>query len=110
VIQFGCDPNRVEELITAAFGEIGKLAADGAAQDYLDKVKETFLRERETELRSNRFWAGWLANAYRYGDDPTIVLDPQPLIARITSANVKASAKKYLDHKQYFQAVRVPAK
>jgi len=109
VIQFGCDPKRVDELIGAAFTEIGKIQKDGIGQDYLDKVKETFLRERETQLRNNRFWAGWLATSYRYGDDPTIILDTAPFVARMTSDNVKAAAKKYLDAKQYFQAVRVPA-
>ncbi|MGE5181112.1 MAG: M16 family metallopeptidase, partial [Acidobacteriota bacterium] len=109
-IGFGCDPKRVDELTGAAFGEIAKLAKDGVTDDYLQKVKETFLRERETELRNNEFWAGWLANSYRYGDDPKLVLDPSKMTARMTSANVKAAAKKYLSSKQYFQAVMVPEK
>jgi zinc protease len=109
-LYFGCDPKRVDELIAAAFAEIGKLAKDGAGPDYLEKVKQTFLRNRETQLRDNTFWTEWLATSYRFADDPTIVLDPTQLVSRITSDNVKASAKRYLDAKQYFQAVLVPAK
>ena len=60
-------------------------------------------------MKTNRYWVSWLASAYRYGDDPTIVLDPSKVIARMTSDNVKAAAKHYLDVKQYYQAVMLPA-
>ena len=108
-IRFGCDPKRVDELVKAAFGEIDKLAKSGASADYLDKVKETFLRTRETQLRDNEFWEVWLSNAYHYGDDPTIVLDTAPIVARMTSANVQAAARRYLSARQYFEAVLLPA-
>ena len=108
-IQFGCAPDRVAELITATFDEIAKLEKDGVPQDHLDKVKEMFTRARETELRQNGFWVGWLVTSYRFGDDPTLVLDPSKMLARITSDNIKAAAKRYLDLKQYFQAVMLPA-
>jgi zinc protease len=107
-INFGCDPTRVDELVKTAFEEIGKLQKDGAQPDDLAKVKETYVRARETELRQNSFWVDWLAKSSRYGDDPAIVLDTGPVVARMTSDNVKAAAKRYLDAKQYFQAVLLP--
>lgn len=109
-IRFGCDPKRVDELIKASMDEAAAVVKDGADEDHLSRVKETFLRTRETELRQNRFWSGWLTSAYRYGDDPTIVLDTDQVTKRMTSANVKAAAKRYLDAKNRFQAVMVPAK
>jgi zinc protease len=109
-IRFGCDPKRVDELVKTALDEAAKVAKDGADEDHLNRVKETFLRTRETELRQNRFWSGWLTNAYRYGDDPTIVLDTDQVTKRMTSDNVKAAAKRYLDGKNMFQAVLVPEK
>ena len=109
-LRFGCDPARVDELLKAAFDEIAAVASKGIGADYLDKVKQTFVRQRETELRSNRFWAGWLASAYRYGDDPTIILDSNKVVERMSSDNVKAAARRFLDTKQYFEAVLLPAK
>jgi zinc protease len=108
-IQFGCAPDGVDALIKASFAEASELAKNGVNGDYLDKVKAQFLRERETQLKNNDFWLGWLSSSYRYGDDPKIILDPSGMIARMTSDNVKASAKHYLDAKQYFQAVLMPA-
>ncbi|MBV8757947.1 MAG: insulinase family protein, partial [Deltaproteobacteria bacterium] len=109
-VRFGCDPKRVDELVKATLDDAAALAKDGADDDHLNRVKETFLRTRETQLRQNAFWSGWLTNAYRYGDDPAIVLDTDQVTKRMTSDNVKASAKHYLDRKNLFQAVLLPEK
>ena len=108
-IHFGCDPDRVDELVKAVFAEIEKLEVNGVAQDSLDRVKETFLRSRETDLRKNSTWVGWLSASYRFGDDPTLILDPSKVIARMTPGHVKAAAKRYLDRKTYFESLLLPA-
>jgi zinc protease len=108
-ISFGCDPARVDELVGAVFDEIAQLQRAGIAAEYLEKVKQTFTRERETQLRDNGFWVGWLTSAYAYRDDPTLVLDPGKMTARMTSDNVKAAARRYLDRRQYYEPILVPA-
>ncbi|HMG56642.1 MAG TPA: insulinase family protein, partial [Kofleriaceae bacterium] len=109
-ISFGCDPLRVTELTNAVFDEIAQVQKAGISADYLEKVKQTFTREREVQLRDNRFWLNWLSSAYTFGDDPAIVLDPGQMIARMTSDNVKAAALRYLDTKQLFEPILLPAK
>jgi len=109
-ISFGCDPARVDELVKATFDEIAAIAREGIGADYLEKVKQTFTREREVQLRSNGFWIGWLTSAATYGDDPAMILDPSKMLARMTSDNVKAAARRFLDAKQYFAPILVPAK
>ncbi len=49
-----------------------------------------------------------MSTAYRYGDDPTEIPDTTKTIERMTSANVKAAAKHFLDRKQVYTAIRVP--
>jgi hypothetical protein len=44
---------------------------------------------------TNGFWVGWLEQAARHGDDPKIILDPAPMIARMTPDNVKAAARRF---------------
>jgi zinc protease len=107
-IRFGCDPARVDELVKATFDGIASLVKDGVDDPTLDRVKQTFIRSRETDLRTNNFWLGWLTNAYKYGDDPALVLDTEPVVARMKADLVKASAKRYLDAKQYYQSVMLP--
>ena len=108
-ISFGCAPENVDKLIKAAFDEIAAIAKSGIGDDYLEKVKQAFVRERETQLRSNEFWSGWLSNSARYKDDAAIILDPSGMTSRATSKNVQAAAKRYLDSKQYYQSVLLPA-
>ena len=107
-IRFGCDPARVDELVKAALDGAADLAKTGPEAEMLTSLKEQFLRARETELRTNRFWLGWLANSYKYGDDPTIVLDTDPVLARMKPDIIKKAAKRYIDPKQYYLAVMLP--
>ncbi|MEJ7596734.1 MAG: insulinase family protein [Kofleriaceae bacterium] len=108
-ISFGCDPARIDELVKATEAEVAALVKSGVKPEILDRVNQTFLRERETQLRNNTFWANWLQTAARYGDDPALVLDPAPTTARMTSDLVKATAKRFLDGRRVYRAVLVPA-
>ncbi|HSD86248.1 MAG TPA: insulinase family protein, partial [Kofleriaceae bacterium] len=108
MVRFGCDPARVDELVKAVFDTVAKLKKEDVDADTLERVKATFIRTRETQLRQNRFWSLWLSDAYRYGDDPTLVLDTAAMTARMTPANVKAAANRYIDGKQYYEAVMLP--
>ena len=108
-LQFGCAPDAVDKLLKAAFDELTTISTKGIGADYVDKVKQTFVRERETSMKTNGFWVDWLASSYRYKEDPTIILDPSKVIARMTSENIAAAAKHYIDMKSYYQAVLLPA-
>ena len=108
-IEFGCAPDAVDKLVKASLDEVAAVQKEGADAEHLEKVKAQFLRERETQLKTNGFWIGWLSSTYRFGDDPTLVLDPSQMLARMTSANVKAAAKKYLAKTPYYQTVLLPA-
>jgi zinc protease len=107
-IHFGCDPKRVDELKKAALDVIAEVQRDGASAEVLEKVRATYQRKHETDLRDNEHWARHLSLAYRYGDDPTINIDTAPMLARATTALVKASAKRNFDGKQYIELVLRP--
>ena len=109
-INFGCDPTRVDELLKAMNVVMDGLVAKGPTSDYVDKVKEIYTRARETELRQDRFWLGRLERAYEFGDDPTEIPDTTKTIARMTPALIQAAAKHFLDRKQVYTAIRLPAK
>jgi zinc protease len=108
-IGFGCDPERVADLKKAVFTVIAELQTGGASDDNLTKVRETRRRNLQLNLRDNDHWARELASAYFYGDDPKTIDDLEPITARITSANVKAAAKRFLDVKRYVFGTMVPA-
>jgi zinc protease len=109
-ISFGCAPEAADKLEAAVMVEIKRLQKHGAAASYLDKVRQARIRSHELDLRENWFWLGELAEAWDYGDDPEQIDELDPVLARITSARVKASARRFLDAKQYTRGVMVPAK
>ena len=108
-IGFGCAPENVDKLEKAVFDEIKAIQDKGIGPDYIAKVKSLWKREHETRLTENSYWIGELAYAYRYGDDPKLVLDFDPLVAKVTSDHVKAAAKKYLSNTQYILGELRPA-
>ncbi len=108
-ISFGCAPERVDELITATREEITKLATAGIDEDHLAKIRQIYLRSRETELRTNEFWSQQLVRAFRYHDDPNDIPDTSKTLARMTSTNVQAAAKRFLDPASVYEVVRVPS-
>lgn len=108
-VQFGCDPTRVQELVKAAMDDIATIAKQGIDDDHIEKIKQMYTRGRETDLRTNRFWAARLMLAFKYGDDPNDIPDTSKTLARMTAANIKAAAKHYLiDSKNVYQAIRMP--
>ena len=108
-VVFGCDPARVDELVKAMNDKIDELAKNGIDQEHFDRIKQMYTRSRETELRTNKFWLNRLEYAYHYGDDPTEIPDTSKTIARMTAPNLKAAIKHFLDRKQVYTAVKMPA-
>ncbi len=106
---FGCDPKNVDKLQGAALAVFKAVQKDGLGDDYLAKVREQLTRAHQSDLRENRFWLNELSDAWRYGDDPKQIPDIQPLLARISAANVKAAARKYLDAKDSVLGVLLPS-
>ena len=107
---FGCDPARIDELKKALFAEIKAIQKNGIGDDYIAKIKEIRVRGIETSLNDNSFWTRRLSQAYRFGDDPKEILNHQKWTDEVSSARVKAAARKYIKMNQYFLSVLVPEK
>src|SRR5206468_1113560 len=100
-ISFASAPDRVEELVAAVFAEIDSLRRDGAGERELAKVKETDIRERETDLRDNAFWLELLAGANRADEAPGAWLDLKGFLDQLTGETVRRAAQRYLDPSRY---------
>jgi zinc protease len=108
-VRFGCAPENVAPLRKAVFDEIARIQQEGVTQEYLDKVKETRRRTFETNQRNNNWWEGRLSYVFLHGDDPEGIIAIDEVLARATSDNVKAAARRFLDKKRYVVGVLEPA-
>ena len=108
-VSFGCAPENVEKLENAAFDEIKVIQANGIGADYINKIKQLRRRDHETSIKENSFWVSELARAYRFGDDPKLILDFDTMVDKVSTDRVRAAAKKYLTSTQYVLGELRPA-
>ena len=85
-----------------------KIIKDGPAEIDMTKVKETMVRERETQIKENSFWLSYLQNHYMNGIDILSLDEYTKLVNSFTAKKVKAVAKKYLDTKDYVRVALTP--
>jgi zinc protease len=98
-VSFGCDPDNVDKLREAAFAELAKIQKEGIGDEYLAKITEQLRRAHEVDLKENRYWMGLLRTSYYYGDDFAKLADIEAVTKRVTSAIIKASARRFFDEK-----------
>ena len=107
-ISFGCAPERVEELTKTALEQVDSVKHFGTTTDYVNKVKEIQRRERETNLKENRFWLNTLQFYYANAEDPKQLLEYDALIDKLSTETVHKAAQKYLEMKNYARFVLSP--
>jgi zinc protease len=107
-IGFGCAPDNIDKLRAATFAELASIAASGVGADVLAKISAQLLRQHETELADNSWWAGALVEWAKYGTDLASMIAIDRFVARVTSANVQATAKRMFDPSRYIVVTLVP--
>jgi len=109
-ISFGTDPQRLDELQKEIFAQIDSLKDFGIAAEYLQKVKETDLRNFETNRRENGFWLYSLLGNLQNGLPLSRILDYPDLVRNVTLADIQAAARQYLNTNNYVQLDLYPEK
>jgi len=106
-VQFGSDPDRVEELVAAVFGEIQDLIEEGPTPEDVQAATEKERRSRETNMKENGWWLNQLRSAYFYGWDPHLALDEGPL-DRVTDETIQRDAGAWLRLDNYVRVSLFP--
>lgn len=103
-----CSPENAEKVVAALFGEIQKLQKSGPQIEDLNKVKQSWLKDSQQELRSNENWLNHLQTAVLYKTDPESILSTEKRIKALSPAQIKDAAKRYFDFNNYVQVVMYP--
>lgn len=108
-VNFGCDPERLEELTGLVFAQIDSLKQGGLDLSYVEKVTESDLRRRETNYKENGYWRGALRSAYEDNRDPLDILTyDDEVIRKLKVEDIAAAAKKYFNMNNYARFVLLP--
>ena len=105
---WGCDPEKIDTLSRTVLNEMKKIKKEGPTETDLNKVKETLIRERETQIKENNFWLSYLQNHYLYGNNILSLEEYKTLVNSFTVKKIQAIAKRYLDTENYVQVALTP--
>ncbi len=107
-ISFGCDPERVDELLARLFEELEAVRSGGLGEEIAAKVREQQRRARELVLRENGFWLASLAFYAEHDLDPRLILEYDALVETVTADSLRDAAGRYLSFDRYVQGVLYP--
>jgi len=79
---------------------MNKIKKDGPSEADLNKVKETMIRERETQVRENSFWLSYLQNHYLFGNRILSLEEYETLVNSFTVKKIQAIAKKISGYRE----------
>jgi len=109
-ISFSCNPTRVDELVKAMLKEIDGLKTGGPSDKHTSDVKETLLRDYETNMKTNAFVMGQIYARYVDGEDPAGIYALADFYKKLDGAAIQQAARTYLDTNNYVKVVLMPEK
>jgi len=108
MIQFGTNPDRVEELTETLFKVLEDIRTNATDEETVNKIKEIQRRGRETNLKENGWWLGRLRSATINGEPLNGFLRYDEQVDGLTAELLLDAAKKYLPMDNYVQVVLYP--
>ena len=109
-IQFGCSPERTDDLIKRVFEEIEKFKADGPTEKQLTDEKEALLREFETNSKQNPYLLNQIMLRFYHNEDPAGIWLVPDFYKKLDAATVKDAAKEYLNTQSFVKVTLFPEK
>jgi len=107
-VYFGCNPDRVNELLDEVQKQINDMTTKPVDPIYLTKIKEIAKRESETDLKENNFWLRNLSNFYWYKDDPKLITYRAKFYSKLKAQDILMAAKMYFLSPNQFKYVLYP--
>ena len=93
-IRFGCDPQRVDELIAETEDIVASLLVEPPTEEEMATAREQDLQGREETVASNTFWAGNLSSAIRRQEDPLELLNYNDRVNNRTAEDIHQMANR----------------
>ncbi len=104
-----CGPENVDKLVQATWEEINKVKA-GPTESDLNKVKETLKIQSKENMKDNVYWRNKMQQWVELGTNPEDILTLDKRIDAVTVKDIKATAVKYFNEKNYLQVILYPEK
>lgn len=97
-IEFGCEPARQDELYETVIDTIKEIQKGNISDDLIEKLKETYIRTIETNMRNNYWWLNRFTAEVLFEYEPTwFTKDTGKVTEWITKEALVEAANKYLN-------------
>jgi zinc protease len=110
VVNFGCDPERVDELVKAVFKEIENIKAGGPTEKETSDAREALSRDFETSMKQNGYLLTQIYYRYQLHEDLKELFDFGEYLKTLNAAMIQEAAKTYLNMDNYVQVTLFPEK
>ena len=108
VLQLPCGPNKVDTLIKAFDHELKKIANNGIAQSYVDKIKKAWVEKRKVDVKTNEYWLSVLQMIHTGERTIDRVVNGEKYLNAFTAKDIQEAAKIVLSSKGKMMAVQLP--
>ncbi len=109
-IQFGCAPQRTDDLIKRVFQEIELLKTNGPTEKQVNDEREALLRDFETNSKQNYYLLNQITLSYQFGEDPARLWNLPEYLRKVDAAMIQGAAKTYLNTSNYVKVTLFPEK
>ena len=108
-ISYTSGPDLVDKLFARTLRMIDSLKTHGPSETDLTKVKEQIIRGRETNLKTNGYWASNIMSRDREHEDIDGLLGAyDEMVKNLTAKEIQDAAKKYFNTSRYAKFVLLP--
>ena len=96
VVQASAASDKADAALSSLQDEVARALRDGFSEAEVTRAKSAWLQERKTSLRSEKAFAGSLAQGLYAGRDYAWLAQYDDKISRVSAAEVTAALRKYL--------------
>ncbi|HEY0875099.1 MAG TPA: insulinase family protein [Vicinamibacterales bacterium] len=110
-VSFTAAPENLQRMIDRVMEEVRRMQKEGPSEDYVNRARETALREHETGMKQNAYWLSRLQAAKLLNRDPVEhVLGREARIKAVNVENLKEAFVTYFPMDRYTIVTLAPEK
>jgi zinc protease len=109
-INWGCNPDRTDELVKVVLREVEALKANGPTEKQVSDVRETLVRDFETNVKQNTYLVNQIYLRYQVPDDLAEFFGLGEYSKTLNATMIWDAAKRYLDTGNYVKVTLFPEK
>ena len=108
LITYNADPSVAAEIEAAAMNVIEDIKKNGVDEATLNKVKETFKREMEINIKENGYWVDEILESVTFNEPIKNAEQAVKDVQAVTEAQVQKAAQEYLKGDNFIRVVMSP--